>query len=285
LKSKLRDDVIRYSSAIVVCLSLAVLYLLFIYRLYFVADWSSLSKIEEWIFITLVLRLIALLLVSRRYKIQPLAPILLFSIESLLIPPLLILYVVSGNPGYAVAMGTILTAWIGASAVVLSPYLIYSFSKSMLDYASLVGVIALSGLEFAYYLFLAIIVEEATPPILGFTGLGAYLVGSLKGQITSVGTPLPLVSDTVVAGASVVFFVAMLVYSTMGSHDLGTNISLSAVLLVPLGALIALFAWMSLFGSFASTVFSNVSSNLFIVLTLPTFALGIIIWGTTRGKD
>lgn len=281
----MRPDIIRFASAIIVGLALAMLYLFFVVRLYFVADWSTLSKIEEWIFVTLLLRLFALILVGRKYKLQPLAPILLFSIESLLIPPLLILYIVSGNSGYAVAMGTILTAWIGASAVVLSPYLIYSFAKSMLDYASLVGIIALSGLEFAYYLFLAIIVGEATSPIIGLTGLGAYLVGSLKGQITSVGTPIPQASDTVVASASVIFFVAMLVYSTMGSHDLGTSISLSAVLLIPLAALIFSFIWLSLFGSFSSTVFSNLSSNLFLVLTVPTLVIGAIVWGTARGKD
>lgn len=281
----MRPDIIRFASAIIVGFSLAILYLVFIVRLYFVADWSELSKIEEWIFITLLIRLFALILVGRKYKLQPLAPILLFSIESLLIPPLLILYIVSGNPGYAIAMGSILTAWIGASAMVLSPYLIYSFAKSMLDYASIVGVVALSGLEFAYYIFLAVIVEEATSPIIGLTGLGAYLVGSLKGQITSVGTPLPQESDTIVATASVLFFVAMFVYSTMGSHDLGTSISLSAALLIPFAALVISFIWLFLFGSFSSILFSNLSSNLFLVLTVPTLVLGTIIWGTARGKD
>ncbi len=280
-----RKDVIRLAGALTVGVSLMTLYFVFLDRYYFVADWSSLTQIEKWVFSTQLLRLIVLIALKRRYQLQPLIPIIMFSIESLLIPPLLVFYIVTGNPAYALAMGTILTAWMGASAIILSPYLVYSFTKSMLDYTSMVGVLSLSALEFAYYVFIATVVSEAGSPIIGLTGLGAYLVGSLKNQISTVGVPMPSYSDYMIAGSSVLFFLGLLIYATLGVHDLGARIRLSYVLFIPLIAIMLALLWVFVLGGLTAKPFVELSSNVFFGLTLPTMVVAGIIWGASRGKN
>ncbi|MHB8568031.1 MAG: hypothetical protein ACYC7D_11780 [Nitrososphaerales archaeon] len=280
----MRKDLIRYSSAIGAGAALMILYLTFIVKYYFVADLSSLTQIEKWILVTQVLRLAVLLVLKRRFQLPPLVPIIMFSIESLLIPPLLILYVTTGDSIYALAMGTVLTAWMGATAIILSPYLVYAFTRSMLEYNSLLGVLALSGLEFAYYIFIATLVSEASSPIVGLTGLGAYLVGSLRNQATTVGVPLPS-TDILIAGASVLFFISLLIYSTMGVHNLDARINLGYVLFIPLIAIMVALIWTFLSVGIISSVYVPMSSDVFVVVTLPTFVLAVIIWGGARGKE
>src|SRR5271157_4017715 len=115
---------IRAVSAVGGALALILLYLVFLQRFLILADWSNPSNIEVWVFWTMLFRIALIAGLGRMYRIPPLVPIILFSIESLLIPPLIILLAYTGNPAYGTTMSSILTSWIGVSAVLLSPYLI-----------------------------------------------------------------------------------------------------------------------------------------------------------------
>ena len=118
----MRKDIIKLSASLVVSLGLFFLYFDFLTRLAIVADWSALSEIESIILVTQILRAIILAVLGTKYQLQPIIPIIVFSLEALLIPGLLILIIMTGEAYYASLMGLILTAWFGASAIILTPY-------------------------------------------------------------------------------------------------------------------------------------------------------------------
>lgn len=267
---------VKLSTAVASGISLFILYIVFLAHYALVADWSNLSGIELWILITQVARLIGFLVVRSKYQMQPLVPIILFSIESLLIPPLLALFVYTGNPTFALSMGTILTAWMGVTSIILSPYLIFAFSKSIISDTSLLGVLSLSALEFAEFIYLALILEAASTPIIGLSGLGAYLVGSLRSQAVSVGVPF-LAQDPLIAIASVLFFMALLIYSTRSDWADHSKINWNNALMIPFISTMIVLIWTVLAADFFP--------NIFLALTIPTVALSALVWNGAREEE
>ena len=270
----MRTD-LRTVTALFASFALVLLYLVFVLRFIVLADWSNMSRIELWIFITMLLRIIILAVLGRRFELPPLVPIVVFSIESLLIPPLLALFVITGNTAYASVMGTILTAWIGVSAVLLSPYLIYDFGRYLRSDPSLWGIFFLAILEFAFNLFTATLLSGTTQSMTGFSGLGSYFVLSLRSYATSSGVPFSS-GSLLISISSLIFFLSLLVLATVGHMTLETNLKLRHVLLVPLIALLVLIAWIG--------VAASLTSNMFNVLSVPAIALVILVWGGSHGK-
>ena len=187
----------------------------------------------------MLIRIIVLAVLGRRFELPPLVPIILFSIESLLIPPLLALLVYTGNPAYGSAMGTILTAWIGVSAVLLSPYLIYDFGRYVRSDPSLWGIFFLAILEFAFNLFMATLLSGASEHIVGFAGLGSYFCLSLKSYATSSGVPFAS-GSLLISVSSLILFISLLILATAAYGTLDTNLRLRHILLVPLIAVMVL---------------------------------------------
>jgi len=255
--------------------ALILLYLVFLLRFITLADLSNLSRIELYIFITMLIRIIVVAALGRRFQLSPIIPIVLFSIESLLIPVLLAFFAFTGNPAYVTAMGTILTAWIGVSAILLSPYLIYDFGRYMRSDPSLWGIFFLANLEFAFNLFMAALLSEASEHFAGFIGLGSYFVLSLKSFATSSEVAFST-GSLVISVASLMFFISLLVLATAGHGRLETNLKLRHVLLIPLLALVIMLVW-------DASAF-DFSSDMFIVLSAPVFVLSIVVWGGARGK-
>jgi len=266
---------LRTVTAICGAFALILLYLVFLLRFVVLADWSSLSSIELWVFVTMLLRMIALLLLGKRFRLSPLVPTILFSLESLLIPFLIGLFVYTGNPAYRLATGAILTSWMGVSAVLLSPYFIYQFAKYLRSNTSLWGIFFLATFEYAFNLFMATLLSATSGPIAGFAGLGSYFVLSVGSfDITSA---VPFASGSlVVTLSSLIFFVSLFIFAIAGHETLETNLSLRDVLLVPIIAIFALIIW--------SACAVDFSSSMFVDLSAPVFVLAIVVWGGTRGK-
>ena len=276
MQRSVKRNKVRIFSSAFTALALLMLYLVFLGRYVSLADWSSLSQIETWILVTMILRVVILAGLRTKYQFQPLVPIILFSIESLLIPPLLGLYIFTGNAGYAEAMGTILTAWLGASALVLTPYLAFSFAKSMLTESSLWGVMTLSILEFASMLFISSVLDRTNQPISGLVGLGAFFVISLKNQISNASVPFAS-TGWIFSLSALVFFVGLLIYSTLGTRDQGAQLSLHNLLLLTLIATMIVFIW--------TTAGVALTSDIFFVLTIPTLVLIMVVWGIAHGRS
>ncbi|HZW55495.1 MAG TPA: hypothetical protein VFF30_04330 [Nitrososphaerales archaeon] len=270
-----KRNVVKIVCAALTALSLLILYLIFLGRYVSLANWSSLSQIETWIFITMIIRVIALVALRTRYQFQPLVPIILFSVESLLIPPLLGMYIFTGYAGYAQAMGTILTAWLGVSALVLSPYLAFSFARSMITESSLWGLMTLSILEFASMLFISSVLAKTNQPISGLTGLGAFFVISLRDQISNASVPFAS-TGLLFSLSALMFYIGLLAHATMGTREAGLELRLHNLLLLPLIATMFIFMWTSVSVAF--------TSDILYILTIPTLVLAMVVWGVARGK-
>lgn len=255
--------------------ALILLYLVFFLRFIVLADWSSLSSIEFWIFVTMALRIIVLAVLGRRFQLSPLIPIILFSLESLSLPLLIGLFLFTGNPVYRLSLGTMLTSWIGVSAVLLSPYLIYDFAKLWRTDPSLWGIFFLATIEYAFNLFMATLLSGTSGPIAGFAGLGSYFVSSISSFTTTSNVPFASGSP-VVTVSSFVFFISLFIFAIAGHETLETNLKLRDVLLIPIFAVFALLMW--------SVAAVNFTSNMLILLSAPVFVLAIVVWGGTRGK-
>jgi len=266
---------VRTVTAITSALALGLLYFVFLQRLLVVENWSALTTVELWVFWSMLLRIALVVGLGRKYQIPALVPIILFSIESLLIPPLIIMLAFTGNPAYGTTMSAILTSWIGVCAVLLSPYLIYDFGKYARSDPSLWGIFFLAILEFTYNLFMTTLLSNTTRQINGFIGLGSYFILSLKTYVSSSASQFST-ETLLVTGASLIFFVSMLALATLGHELLETNLSLRNVLLVPILAIIVLLLWTVSAVSF--------TSNMIYVLSVPVFVLAFIVWGGTRGK-
>ncbi len=236
---------------------------------------SNLSLTESIILYTQVLRVIILLIVGLRYQVQPIIPIIVFSFEALLIPPLLVLIILTGASFYATFMGVILTAWFGATALVLTPYTIYGFARGLLRDNSLSGVIVVGALELISVLFLSNLLSQTTASISGLTGLGTQIISQIRSEVGAGGTPNPA-GDALSSIGLVIFFVGMLFYMTLGTYPVSSRGRLPWILIVPLMGTLIAFLW--------TFDIAKIQSDILLVLTAPTIALFFAIWGTARGK-
>ncbi|MGI0090979.1 MAG: hypothetical protein ACREBS_04660 [Nitrososphaerales archaeon] len=271
----MRNNIIKYVSSVGVGVGLTAVYFAFLARYLALANWSSLSEIETLILTTQIMRVLFVFTLSKRLHLPPLVAIIMFSFEAFLIPVLAPLVILTGNPAYATLMGTILTTWIAVSALVLSPYAIQEFAKSMIAENSLSAVMAIATLEMGGMLFLASIISRTNSPITGLTALGSLLILTGKDQVSSVGFA-NLGSSVLISLGLVVFYLSMASYFSLGVHLLDTKIRLSYAYALPLaGTIVALF--------FISALV-RFNSSVLIVLTIPIFVSAAAIWGSTRGK-
>ncbi|MDA4131127.1 MAG: hypothetical protein OK457_10180 [Thaumarchaeota archaeon] len=270
----MRRNLIKIASSVAVGLGLFSLYLVFLGRFSTVADFSNLSEVEAVILITQVLRALVLLGVSSRFQVQPIVPIIVFSFEALLIPPLLVLIILTGDPFYATFMGVLLTAWFGATALILTPYTIYGFTKSMVRDNSLSGVIVVSTLELTSVLFLSNLLN-GTNSVSGLTGLGTLIITLIKSEVASVGIPNPS-GDAVSEIGLALFFLGMIIYATLGYSRRHSTIKIPWILLVPLAGTVLTLIW--------AAVVVQYQTDILVVLTAPAAFLFLMIWGTAREK-
>ena len=271
----MRKDFARISSAAVIGIGLLVLYFAFLIRYSQVGDLSSLSEIETIILITLLLRAIILLVLGTKYVLQPIIPIIVFSIEALLIPPLLVMIILTGDQGFATLMGIILTAWFGASALILTPYTIYGFAKGLFKDGSLLGVMVIGSLELISVLFLAELLANVMSPIAGLSALGTLIISQIRADFNPTGLSSPG-GDPLSYFGLIVFFVGMLCYFSLSSSILGEGVKLVYTLVIPLVGAILAFIWIVLSIQFIP--------NVLVVLTAPAAVIFVTVWMTARGK-
>lgn len=271
----MRKDLLKLLSSVAVGLGLFSIYLVFLNQFLGIANLSEMSLTETVILYTQIIRVIVLFGVGLKYQIQPIVPIIVFSFEALLIPPLLILIIVTNAPFYAAFMGVVLTAWFGATAVILEPYAIYIFARNLVKDASIVGVLGIGAFELISVVFLSNLINTQTQPIQGLAGLGTLIITQIRGEVGSGGVPNPS-SDLVTSTALVIFFVGMLFYMALGNYTLGSRMKVPWMLVVTLGGAILALLWIVLI--------SSVQPDIFVSLSAPALILTVIIWGTSRGR-
>jgi hypothetical protein len=270
----MKDNIIKIGTSAAVGLGLFLLYLVFLNQFLALGDLSNLSEIETIILVTQILRALLLLGLGTRFQIQPIVPIIVFSFEALLIPPLLILIIFTQDAFYASFMGVILTAWFGATALILTPYTVYGFAKSMVRESSLSGVIVVSTLELTSVLFLSKLLSGVTS-VVGLTGLGTLIITQIKSEVAAAGIPNPATDAISQLGLSL-FFLGMMIYATLGYNQIRSSVGTPWILIVPFAGTVLTLLWIS--------AIAQLQSDILVVLTVPATILFFAIWGTSRGK-
>ncbi|MDG7000591.1 MAG: hypothetical protein JRN15_15965 [Nitrososphaerota archaeon] len=261
-------------SATSVGVGLSTFYLAFLGRVIALSDWSRTSEIPLLIFITLAIRLAVVIILAKYINRQPVVAYILLSFEVFLIPAFALLEAWTSYPEYTALMSVVLTSWIGASAIIVSPYAIYEFAKGMTKTRSLLGVIAIGTFELAGMLFLVSVVQESKGAIAGPGALGEVIIQPAGYSLGS--TTLTSVSSFAMAAALVVFFVASIAYITLGRVSHLLSVGLSKSFLIPLGGIVASLVWV--------LTFSFITSNVLLAFTVPALIGTAGMWVITRGK-
>ena len=150
------------------------------------------SLVESVILYSQILRVVILFLIGLKYQIQPIVPIVVFSIEALLIPPLLVLIIWTGASSFYTAfMGVLLTSWFGADALILEPYAIYKFATTLAKEATVTAGLTLGAFELISVLFLSTLLSGITQPVQGISGLGMQIISQISLRFSGRGCPQP----------------------------------------------------------------------------------------------
>jgi hypothetical protein len=234
------------------------------------------TEIETIILYTQILRVVVLFLLGLKYQIQPIVPIVVFSIEALLIPPLLVLIIFTGESSFYTAfMGILLTAWFGADALILEPYSIYRFAVTLFKEPSVSGGLTLGSFELISVLFLSTLLSGLTQPIQGLSGLGMQIISQIRTDLQGGGIPNPQ-QDILTSVGLVLFFVGIVCYTGFGSSTIRSKLRMPWMLIVLFAGVILAFSWIGLL--------SQTVPDIFEILSIPCFALIAVLWGTSRGK-
>ena len=270
----MREDAIRTLSSGIVAAAIIVAYVVFLARCIAVSDWNHISSLEELILGTQILRLIFVIALSRPPRLQPLFALILFSFEVFLIPFLAFLAYWTGDAGYTTLMGKLLTTWIGVSALILSPYAIYEFVKTMPKRTSLVNTSVVSTLEIGGLVLLSNTLATAQAKLSGPSSLGALFIESTRSE-----SPIlfgGLGSNIVLEAGLILFFLGMIVHLSVRDNGISSPILISYALLVPLLGSMAALIW--------ATSLLSISSDTILVFTIPALTGALALWGVSRGK-
>ena len=271
----MRKDIVKLLTSAAVGIGLLAIYFVFLNRFLSVVSLSDMTLTETIIFYSQIFRVSLLFLFGLKYRIQPIIPIIVLSFEALLIPPLLVLIILTGSLYYSVLMGTVLTAWFGATALVIEPYWIYIHARTLATDISLTGVLALGALELVAVLFLSTLLSGVTQQLQGLSGLGTLIISQIRTEIGSGGVPNPL-ADYLSTFGLILFFLGSLFYMVLGNYSVGSKVKVPWVMVVSLAGVLLAFIWIY--------VLSLFQTDIFVVLSAPILALCGLIWWTTRGN-
>ncbi len=273
--------VVRTITATFIGGALFSLYLFFASYFLGPAVTGHMNDVEAAIFYTMILRVFALLTVPMLRKLHPQVKILLLSFETFVLLALILFEFITGATVFANLIETILSSWLAATLIFITPYSICELALLMrrgTTNSLMELVISIAPLT-AICLFLAGLNNRIPNPANGLSNFGIQVIDSLRLQPNLAGASGPNSSggaSILFSGASVVIFISTLVYVAY-SLDLESR-SLSIVpkyhyiiALMVAGALI-LFLWLSFFSVFLP------KGNVFEILTVPSVAVPIVLW-------
>ncbi len=270
----MRGAALRLSSSGVLGAGLYIVFFVFLARSQALSNWSHLTPLEETIVATQIFRVILVIAVAKPFRLQPIFAMILFSLEVFLIPCFALLAFWTGDASYTNLMGSVLTTWIGASALIITPYAIYEFVKATTKETSLANIFVVGSLEVGGLVLLCEILSSTRTSIVGPSALGSLFIES-NGSPTIV-SYVGIASDTLLEGGLVLFYLGMIAYVGLRGSSTTFPILMSYAL-VPLvvGTTVSLI-W--------TVGFELLSLDVLIAFTFPTLVIIGILWGSSRGK-
>ena len=248
--------------------------LYFVFLGYFAPTLISLTNsIEIIIFYTLALRAVALFAVPRLRRLPGQIKLGVLSVESFVLILIIVWYIFSRDPGYNTLIGTILTSWIAAGLVVITPYTILEFMIGMYKSKTIANVLVMVVAEFASVIFLANIAFQISPAPNSLQQLGVDILTAIKsGPGTGITEFTP--SNLIVNVIAVILYMSMILYIVLRHGVAEMTPSLPFILML-IGT-ITLFVW--------SSLALIVGLNIFVSLTAPGAGIPFILWVVLRGK-
>lgn len=270
----MKRDILKILSSGAIGSGLLIAYIVFLARSQALTSWSNLSSLEEAIVITQLIRVIIVLVLAKPFRLQPIFAMLLFSFEVFLIPCFAFLAYWTGNAAFTTLMGSVLTTWIGASAVILTPYAIYEFVRSIMKETTITNILVVGTLELGGLVILSSILSTIGTPITGPSALGSLFIERNASQTAIIFGGIA--SDAVLDFGSVLFFLGMI--TLIGLRKSASAIPVPALyVLLPLllGTVISFF-WV--------VAFTKITFDILFAFTIPTLVAISALWGSSREK-
>ena len=269
-----KSNIDRQLLALVLVCGGCLFALYFVFLGYFASTIVSLTSVVELVILyTLALRAVLLFTVPRLRRLPGQIKIGIFSIESFVLIVVIIWYIFTADPAINALIGTILTSWIAAGLIVITPYSILEFMISMYKPSTITSVLVFMVTEFASVVFLANIAFQVSPPPGSLQQLGVTLLTAIKAQpgsgITALGP-----SNLIINAVAVILYLCMVVYIVLRHGVAGRSPNLPFVLML-VGTLV-LFVW--------SSLASIAGVNLFVSLTAPGAGIPLIFWVVLHAK-
>jgi hypothetical protein len=243
---------------------MAALYLRFVW-IVITAYLVPFTILELVVLSTMLARISALFLVPSWRRSNPALMFDILSIELLIVPAVLLVGLVTGSGFFPALCDQIFVAWLFALLVTGPSIMIFRFSKALLDGVRLSIVLPTSAAIFAGLWSLQGI--SAAPTV---SGGASSLLGNYLGGLSQGATEL--VSSPIVAVAGVAAFISMGLYAAL-VKGYKVEVRARSLLLVLLG-IVGAFAWVA--------GMSFVTGDMVLSLSVPTTALGALMWWATR---
>jgi hypothetical protein len=247
---------------------------------------APMSGVESLIFYTLILRVLGVAFVPQLRRTHAQVKIALFSLETFALVVLIFGFIITGQPYFDTLIGGVLTAWLGASSIVLTPYLIYQIGASIYKGMSTSALVLSVVPEFAVGAFLVGFgITNAGSVPAGISAFGTVLIGSVRAQ-TALQNEQAIASNAFIVGVSLIAFLAMLFHIGLKQRNQSPNFndtdSLSKgspryhyqLVLILVSAIIVL-SWMIISAA-------TLGGDDLVVLSLPAVVISAVLWGFSR---
>lgn len=224
------------------------------------------NPVETGVFWFVLLRALLFVAALRFRRIKPGDAVLLLSGDVVIIPIVLALFLVTGDPTFGSFGGAYLASWLSSALLLYAPVAAISVAVSMARRSRLVAVASAS----AGALTLSALVLRGVESAYGDYGLSAvvrWTLGGLKGQFT----PSPDLS-ALMLGCSALLFVALTAYSVAAGAAEGAQL-VPGLSLAVFGAAL-LLVWVQLTSVLAP----------WEALDVPAAALVGTVWVLTRER-
>ncbi len=225
------------------------------------------TLLELLVFSTMLLRVGAFFLVPRLRHASASLVFDVLAVEVLLVPILIPLYLVTGSGFYSALWDQLFVAWVFALLVIGPSLMLFRLTKALLEGGKLLVLLPSSAAMFAVLWSL----QGISPASGGSAGpnslIESYLGGISQGGVTTIASP-------VLAAAGIVCFIAIGLYAATTNGRQGSL--RSRPLLVCLLGIVVALAWVA--------AFSTLTANSVLSLSVPTTAIGGVLWWVTREK-
>jgi hypothetical protein len=273
-----RYGFVRLALAVLGALALITLYLYFLFKIAGTPVFGPWSPIETVIFYTMLLRVLGLMFVPFLRRLYAPGKIIILFFEDFVLFFLILVIAFTGDQVYGGLLAVLLTSWIGATLLILTPYSIFELVRMMNKGTSLTALVTSGAPLLAVGMFMASLSGSTTFQS-GLSGLGITIINSIKDQPGLAGGA-QLGSNSLITGSAIVFSVSITLYIAISMNQSIAKIAgvpkYHYALALVLVGIVAAYLW-------AISTFTLFSGDILEIFSVPAALIPIILWAMSRG--